>query len=150
MIDRIKALIRKSAGFIRSPRGETIRYIIIGGCTTVVDYASFFLMDRVMHLDFTFSNIASTSLAIIFAYLTNKLYVFESCTDSIPEFFAEFIKFICSRLFTMAIEIGCVHLFVIIMRQNSLLGKAEAIVIVVIINYILSKFLVFRKKRDRQ
>jgi putative flippase GtrA len=48
----------------------------------------------------------------------------------------------------MAVEIGGVQLFVAVLRQNSLLGKAEAIVIVIILNYILSKFLVFRKKRE--
>ncbi len=150
MTGTLKAFIRKLTDFIKSPRGETARYIVIGGCTTVVDYASFYLMDGILHLDITFSNVTSTALAILFAYVTNKIYVFQCRTNGISEFLVEFIKFIGSRLFTMAVEIGGVQLFVVILGQNSMLGKAEAIVIVIILNYIFSKFLVFRKKREEQ
>ena len=148
MTDEMKTLIQKAAGFIRGPSGETVRYIVIGGCTTAIDYASFFVMDRVLHLDLTVSNVASTALAILFAYVTNKLYVFKCRTTCLSELAAEFFKFVASRLFTMVVEIVGVQLFVDIFGQNSLLGKAEAIVIVIILNYILSKFLVFRKKKN--
>ena len=148
MTIKLKALFKKAFDFIHSPDGEAIRYIVIGGFTTLIDYASFYLLDRVMLLDLTVSNITSTALAIVFAYVTNKLYVFQSQTNDVPGFMLEFFKFIGSRLFTMAVEIGGVQLFVVVFRQNSLLGKAEAIVIVIILNYILSKFLVFRKKQE--
>ena len=150
MTNKIYAFIQKATDFIRSPRGETVRYIVIGGCTTVVDYVSFYIMDRLMLIDLTASNITSTALAIIFAYVTNKLYVFKCHTSGLQSFLFEFIKFIGSRLFTMIVEIGCVQLFVITFGQNSLIGKAEAIVIVIILNYILSKFLVFRKKQEQE
>jgi putative flippase GtrA len=127
-----------------------VRYIVIGGCTTAIDYASFYLMERVLCLDLTFSNIVSTALAILFAYVTNKLYVFQCRTSCLSELAAEFFKFIASRLFTMAVEIAGVQLFAVVLGQNSLLGKAEAIVIVIILNYILSKFLVFRKQREKR
>jgi putative flippase GtrA len=145
----MKTLIQKAAGFIRGPSGETVRYIVIGGCTTAIDYASFYLLERVLRLDLAFSNIASTALAILFAYVTNKLYVFKCRTSCLSELAAEFFRFIASRLFTMVVEIVGVQLFVDVLGQNSLLGKAEAIVIVIILNYILSKFLVFRKKQDK-
>ncbi len=146
----MKSLVQKAADFVRGPSGETVRYIVIGGCTTAIDYASFYLMERVLRLDLTFSNIASTALAILFAYVTNKLYVFECRTSCLSELAAEFFKFIASRLFTMAVEIAGFHLFVVVLGQNSMLGKAEAIVIVILLNYILSKFLVFRKKGDKR
>lgn len=150
MIKKIKATIQKTIEFIKSPRGESVRYIIIGGCTTFVDYAIYFLMDTVLQIDITVSNITSTALAIIFAYVTNKLYVFASRTTTRQELYTEFMKFIGSRLATMLLEIGGVFLFVNILGQDSNLGKAETIVIVVIANYFLSKFLVFRKNKQAQ
>ena len=148
MIKIIKYLIIKIFDYLNGPSGESMRYIVIGGFTTLIDYASFYLMDEVLNIGLTVSNIASTALAILFAYVTNKLYVFQCRTSSFSAFLIEFFKFIGSRLFTMAVEIGTVQLFVVVFGQNSLLGKAEAIVIVIILNYILSKFLVFRKKQE--
>jgi len=151
MIKKLKTTIQKAIEFVRSPRGESIRYIIIGGCTTFVDYAAYYLMDTLLHLGVTVSNITSTALAILFAYVTNKFYVFVSRTAALPALIAEFLKFIGSRLATMLLEIGGVYLFVNILGQNSNLGKIEAIVIVVIANYFLSKFIVFGKgKQARQ
>ncbi len=148
MIQKIKALIQKAMDYISSSRGEAVRYVVIGGCTTLIDYASFYLMDRILLIDLTVSNVTSTVLAILFAYVANKFYVFKCRSGCFSDFLIEFLKFIGSRLFTMVVEIGGVHLFVVIIGQKSLIGKAEAIVIVIILNYIFSKFLVFRKKRN--
>lgn len=150
MTDKLKAAILKKIEFIKSPRGETARYIFIGGCTTLVDYAVFYLMNSILHIDVTVSNVTSTALAILFAYVTNKFFVFQSRTSSPQELTTEFFKFIGSRLATMLLEVGGVFLFVNILGQDSNLGKAEAIVIVIISNYFLSKFLVFRKNKRTQ
>lgn len=150
MLNKLKATIQKTIDLVKSPRGETIRYIIIGGCTTFVDYAIYYLMDTILHLNVTVSNITSTALAILFAYVTNKLFVFVSRTATTQELIAEFVKFIGSRLATMLLEVGGVFLFVNILGQDSNLGKAETIVIVIIVNYFLSKFIVFRKNKQTQ
>ena len=150
MTNKFKATLQKTTDFISGPRGETLRYVIIGGCTTLIDYLSFLLMDRVLNIDINVSNITSTALAILFAYVTNKFYVFNCRAKCFSELLTEFFKFIGSRLFTMAVEIGGFQLFVVVLGQNSWLGKAEAIIIVIILNYILSKFLVFRKKREHE
>jgi len=150
MLKKLKATIQKTIEFVKSPRGETIRYIFIGGCTTLVDYVTFFVMDSMLHIDVTVSNVTSTALAICFAYVTNKYFVFQSRTSSLQELVTEFFKFIGSRLATMLLEIGGVFLFVNILGQDSNLGKAEAIILVIVSNYFLSKFLVFRKNKETQ
>jgi putative flippase GtrA len=150
MIKALKTTLQKTAEFLKSPRGETIRYVIIGGCTTLVDYLTYQVLIVVLHFGITLSNVVSTVLAILFAYVTNKLIVFCSRTAGFAEFTLEFLKFIVSRLFTMLLEIGGVYLFVNTAGQDYRLGKAETIVLVIIVNYVLSKLFVFRNKRTSQ
>lgn len=145
---RIKtaAALRKTGDFLRSPQGETLRYIFIGGCTTLVDYISYEIMVLLLGLNVNVSNLISTVLAILFAYVTNKFVVFVSRTTSVQELVTEFLKFIVSRLFTMVLELGGVYLLVSVLGQNKSLGKAEIIVLVIIVNYVLSKLFVFKKR----
>ena len=124
---------------------EEVRYIIIGGLTTLVNYGLFGLMCEIMKIDYTVSNVTSISVSILFAYVTNKLYVFKRRCDTVAELGKEFVKFVGSRLFTMAIEIGGVWLFVEALHVDAMLGKAVSIVVVVILNYFISKLIVFRK-----
>ena len=145
MINALKASFNKTIEFLKSPRGETIRYIFIGGCTTLFDYVTYELMIIVLHMDVNVSNAVSAALAILFAYVTNKLLVFFSRTSTFAALAAEFLKFIVSRLFTFILEYAGVKLFVDILGQDHRLGKAETIVVVIIVNYILSKLIVFRK-----
>ena len=72
-------------------------------------------MISLLHWSVTAGNIVSTVLAILFAYVTNKFFVFSSRTSSFSELAAEFVKFIVSRLFTMVLEIGGVYLFVTVL-----------------------------------
>jgi putative flippase GtrA len=68
----MKNFLKKLAALVDGPHGEAIRYVVIGGLTTFVDYASFYLMDRVLLIDLTVSNIVSTALAILFAYVDEQ------------------------------------------------------------------------------
>lgn len=147
MIKSLRSNILRLFEFINSARGEAVRYIFIGGCTTLLDYLTYHLLLKGVHCSVTISNLISTILAILFAYAANKLYVFKSRTHSVSEFVCEFLRFIGARLFTMVIEIGGVYLLVNTLKQDELLGKAEVIVLVIILNYFLSKLIVFRKKR---
>ena len=150
MIKTLKCTLDKTIEFLKSPRGETIRYIFIGGCTTLFDYVTYQVMIVWLHMGVTVSNIVSAALAILFAYVTNKLIVFFSRTSSFAELAAEFLKFIVSRLFTFILELAGVKLFVDMLGQDYRLGKAETIVVVIIVNYILSKLIVFRKSGRRK
>jgi putative flippase GtrA len=150
MINKLRTVLRKVIGFVQSTRGESIRYLIIGGCTTLVNFALFAVMTKILRVEVTLSNITSISVSILFAYITNKRFVFRNrCSKSINLVF-EFIKFVGSRLITMAVEVGGVLLFVSILGQDSLVGKIETQILVITGNYLISKFIVFKKQPDAQ
>ena len=136
----------KIIGFLkgRGIGGEAVRYIVIGVMTTLVNFSLFALMTKALKIDVTISNVTSVSVSILFAYITNKLIVFRRRSSSRAELMKEFFKFVGSRLFTMALEIGSVLLFVNVFGQDELVGKVEAQVLVIIANYIISKVFVFR------
>ena len=97
------------------------------------------------------SNVISIVLSILFAYVTNKLFVFHSKTNSFKELLYEMGKFIGARIATLVIEVGGVWLAVSVIGQDKMIGKLETQVLVVIGNYFISKFLVFTgNKEDKE
>lgn len=146
-----------------SAGAETIRYLIVGGLTTLVSFGLFTLLVLVSPFEFTVAvpvfgfeptvthidvyNFISIVIAILFAYVTNKLIVFRRRCGSKAALMREFFKFIGSRVFTMVLEIGIVWLFYNVMGINALIGKVVATVVVVVTNYVLSKLIVFRGKK---
>ena len=127
---------------------EVIRYIIVGGCTTLVNLVVFTVMCEWLKIDVTISNITSVITAIIFAYITNKIFVFQSHCKNTKELFAECTKFISARLLTMVVEVGGVYLLVNIIGQDPFIGKLETQIIVLVGNYIISKLLVFKGNNE--
>ena len=126
---------------------EGMRYLFIGGCTTLVNLVVFTVLCRLVHLDVNISNIISVAVSILFAYVANKLVVFRSHCSSFGELAGECARFIGARLATMVIEVGGVYFLYNIIHQDELVAKLETQVLVVIGNYFISRFLVFR---DRQ
>ncbi|MCH5266527.1 MAG: GtrA family protein [Lachnospiraceae bacterium] len=123
---------------------ETIRYLVVGGCTTLVNLVAFAIFCDVFGMDVTLGNVLSIIIAILFAYVANKIFVFSSKTNGFKEMFFEFCRFVGGRLSTMAIEVGGVYLIYNIMGQPKMLAKLATQVLVIIGNYFISKFLVFR------
>lgn len=140
----VKKLVNKIKELLTSKNTEVIRYIIVGGCTTLVNLVVFTVMCKFLGIDVTVSNFVSVIVSILFAYVTNKLFVFCSKCANIKELFAEACKFIGARLLTMVIEVGGVFLLVNMIGQDELIGKLETQVIVLVSNYVISKFLVFK------
>lgn len=126
---------------------EGMRYLIIGGCTTLVNLVVYAFLCRVVHLNVNVSNIISIIVAIIFAYITNKLIVFRSHCSSFGELAAECARFVGARLATMAIEVGGVFLIYNVMHQDEMIAKLATQVLVVIGNYFISRFIVFRDRK---
>ena len=91
---------------IRLLTSEGMRYLFIGGCTTLVNLVVFTVLCRIVHLDVNISNIISVAVSILFAYVANKLVVFRSHCSSLSELAAECARFIGARLATMVIEVG--------------------------------------------
>lgn len=123
----------------------TVKYIIAGGCTTAVNFIVFTVLDYLLHINVNIANIISIICSVLFAYVANKIYVFNSRTDSIKALAVEFAKFVGARGITMVIEVGGV--FVLdLLHWNGLAAKFLTQVIVLVTNYIFSKIFVFKDK----
>ena len=121
---------------------DVIRYIFWGGCTTLVNLVSFYLM-RIAGLPLMAANIISIILAILFAYVVNSRFVFHDSCETLKDHIQPFVKFISARLVTMVIEVGGVWLLAVAMGLNDMIAKFCTQFIVLVLNYIFSKFLIF-------
>lgn len=128
---------------------DKIMYIIVGGCTTLVNLVVFGLLEYMKVLNTDINNVISISCAIIFAFFTNKIFVFKSKSENKKEWFQEFWKFVSARLSTMVIEVGGVKLLYDGLGIDSMIAKAATQVIVLIVNYFISKFIVFKVKKTK-
>lgn len=140
---------------------EIILYFIFGGLTTVVSFAVTFLMQKVFGLsgedffEFFVSNGVAWVCAVAFAYVTSHLYVFQSKAHGAKAIAIEAGKFVGSRLFTGVIEMLLPSVLVKIGIDAALFSfegfwaKAITGVVVIILNYILSKLFVFRKAKEQ-
>ena len=111
-----------------------IRYLFFGGCTTLVNLGLFAVLKGPLGIDYRISNFFSVAAAICFAFVVNKLFVFQSRTSSFTEGFREFIRFVLGRLVTMAVEVGGVPFCVEILHQPEMIAKLETQVIVTVVN----------------
>lgn len=138
-----KKLRDRLSAFLNS---RAVRYLAAGAATTLVNLVVFTLLCRAANINVNVSNVISVICAILFAYVVNKIYVFRSKCPSLSALSVEFLKFVGARGVTMIIEVGGVFLLYDIIGQNELVAKVETQVIVLVANYIISKFLVFKNK----
>lgn len=125
---------------------EYILYLLFGGVTTVINYGVYALCGHVFHFGVVPSNIIAWIFAVIAAFITNKLWVFESRSFALKTVGKEFAEFVLARLLTMVIETALLWIFVDQLHFNDLIMKIITSIIVVILNYIFSKFIIFKKK----
>ena len=123
---------------------QLLSYIFFGGCTTVVSIGSFVLFDSVLQLHELVANALSWVLAVAFAYVTNRKWVFRSETRG-TEMGRELLGFYAGRIATLLMEEGILLLFVTILAYNSTVIKLIAQGAVLAGNYVISKLLIFRK-----
>lgn len=123
-----------------------MRYLFIGGCTTLVNLATFAVFCDVLDMNVTLGNVLSIIIAILFAYVSNKIFVFSSKTEGLKEMFSELCRFVGGRLSTMAIEVGGVYLIYNMMGYPKMAAKLITQILVIIGNYFISKFFVFRNR----
>ncbi len=122
---------------------EQLLYLLFGGLTTLVSLGSFWLVNRVLAANEHVANIVSWLLAVLFAFLTNRRFVFEAQNDS---FIRQLFSFYGGRLLTLGIEELLLLIFITWLRFDSMLVKIVAQVVIIIANYFISKWFVFRKK----
>ena len=122
-----------------------IIYLIFGGLTTLVNFLVYFPLYNCLSVSAAVSNIIAWLVAVVFAFFTNKPFVFHSTAWSLRLVVPEFLKFFGCRLGSGLIETGAVWLFVDYFAFNGNLIKVLVSIMVIILNYLTSKFLVFLK-----
>ncbi len=141
---------------------ETILYLVFGGLTTLVNLAVFWLMNRVLGEDLALvNNAAAFVAAVIFAYVTNKIFVFESRSWSAQTLSKEIPAFVGARLFSFGLEelllwiskdVVQVSRFSVtvlgLVIGGLMIAKLLISVLVVILNYVFSKLFIFKQKKD--
>lgn len=125
---------------------DIISYVFFGGLTTVVNYAVYIPCNQWLHWSATLSQTLAWIVAVIFAYLTNKPFVYKSLDWSLKVLVPEFGKFVLSRLGSGVLNVVLMCLTVDILHWNSILMMVIVSVLVVVINYITGKVMVFNKK----
>ncbi len=123
-----------------------IRYVFFGGLATLVNLGVYYLLRMAFKIDIVTANIISVAVAIVFAFFTNSMFVFESKARGFRQHFSEFVKFVSARLSTMVIEVGGVWFMAEVIHIDDRIGKLLIQFIVLVLNYIFSKFLVFTRK----
>ena len=125
---------------------EIVNYIIFGVIATVINIGVFAILNLLLGENlYLISNIVAIIASVLFQYFSNKFFVFERKTLSKKETFMEFIKFISARAFTAVLDMVIMLIGVSLLNINEILMKIITNLIVVILNYIFSKFFVFKK-----
>lgn len=124
---------------------ETIIYVIFGVLTTVVDFYAFGFLHYDLSLNEVIANTIAWAAAVLFAFITNKLFVFNSKSFERKELIKEFISFVTGRIVTLVLT-DIFLIFARFINMHMMFAKALISVVVIILNYIFSKLFVFNKK----
>ena len=125
---------------------EYILYLVFGGLTTLVNYIVYIPLTKVFGVHELIANVIAWIVAVIFAYITNRIWVFESKTRGFGNIMFEFLKFAVGRLVSLGIEEAIIGIFVTWLGFNNIVVKVIASIVTIILNYIFGKFIIFRKK----
>lgn len=136
MLDKIRNLIKA--------HWDIISYLFFGVLTTVVNYLIYLPCLNLLHLSAAVSNCIAWVVAVLFAYVTNKPFVFKSHDWSMPTVIPEFGKFVATRISSGVLETVILFLAVDTLGGNGNIWKLITQVLVIVINYVGSKLLVFR------
>jgi putative flippase GtrA len=125
---------------------EVLLYLIFGVLTTAVNYAAYVFFTRAVALPLVAANLLAWVLAVAFAYATNRRWVFESKTKGTAAL-TEAGAFVAARVFSGVMDTVCMVLLVEWLHVHDMIAKILVNVLVIVINYILSKLIIFRKKK---
>lgn len=125
---------------------ELILYVFFGGLTTLVDWASYWMMTDLLHVPYMAAAFLSQVFSILFAYVTNRRFVFESRVRGVRAVAVEMVKFFGARGVSLLLNMLVMFLGVDLLHGNDKAVKIAASVLVIVANYIFSKLFVFRNK----
>ena len=123
---------------------EIILYVIFGVLTTIVNLIAYYLFSNIININYLISNAIAWIISVVFAYITNKFFVFNSSYINKDVIIEEFIKFMNCRLISGLSEVVLLFLFVDLLLINDIVAKLIIGVLVALINFIFSKVFIFK------
>lgn len=139
-MDKIRDLYKKYK--------DVVPYVFFGVCTTIVNVVVYWFFAYVLMQATMLSTIIAWIAAVLFAYITNRKWVFHSQAYGVANIMKEIVSFFSCRFATGIIDWLCMYIFVDVLGANGVLIKLVANIIVIVLNYIASKLLIFRRKSD--
>ena len=125
---------------------QVILYLFFGGLTTLVNILVYWLCTRLLPLSYEPANVAAWIVAVSFAFVTNKLFVFESKSGQTRTLLWELATFFGGRLLTLGAEMLLLWVGIDLLHWHDLVVKVISNLVVILLNFVISKLLVFRKK----
>lgn len=141
MIEKLKNLYTKYR--------EMISYLFWGVMATVVNWVVYFPLEKLFHINYLVANVIAWIAAVVFAFFTNRVFVFRSERHGAKAVLIEFFSFVAARLFSFGCEELLMFLGGDVAHINTDVVKIAVAVIVVILNYVFSKLLIFRKDKAK-
>ena len=120
---------------------ELFLYVVFGTFTFFVNIITYFLFEDILGINYLISNVLAWFFSVLFAYITNRIWVFESKSTEIIK---EMSLFFGGRIFSGAVDTGLMYLFIDVLLIGDMISKIVVQVIVIILNYIFSKLIVFK------
>ena len=124
---------------------EIISYLFFGVCTTVVNFVIYFACTKLLDMNYLLANALSWAGAVAFAYVTNRVFVFKSKNRGIRAIFKEITAFVGCRVLSGAMDMAIMFIGVDLLGISDSVTKFMTQVVVVVLNYIFSKLIIFRK-----
>ncbi|MEG1526892.1 MAG: GtrA family protein [Erysipelotrichaceae bacterium] len=124
---------------------EVIMYLVFGVLTTLVNIVAYYVGDSILHIHYLIANAIAWVLAVLFAYETNRRWVFNRGNQQPGGKLKEFTMFVSCRLFSGVCDMGIMFVGIDLLGANGLFVKILSNVFVVVINYVFSKFIIFKK-----
>lgn len=139
MLEKIKALYQKYH--------ELISYVFWGVMTTLVNFIVYFPLANWLHMDVFWADFIANVVSILFAFVVNKWFVFKSKDLTFVTLLKEFLIFVSGRVFSLFLELGLVELNDKVWGFDPNIFKIIVTVVVIILNFLVSKFIAFRKAK---
>lgn len=129
---------------------ETILYLFFGVLSTIVNIGTYLFFTRMLNVEFLISNCIAWLAAVLFAYVTNKFFVFESKKTDIKFLIKELGTFISCRITSGLIEMILMYIMIDFILINDFVVKIITNIVVIILNFIFSKLIIFKNKKPKK
>ena len=139
------SLVQKVVDILKGNNKEILNYLIFGVLTTLVNYVSYFGATKLFEINYLVANVIAWFISVVFAYVTNKFWVFENKSVEVRYLVKEISLFVSARVMSGGMETLFLFVFVSLMGFDDGIIKIIASVFVVVFNYFFSKLIIFKK-----